>query len=387
MRILQLVSCRGWSSDAYWAARVSAELERAGHDVTLVCKRGSEARVIERARESGVGRIETLGLASGMKPVADARDLRRLVGWLGGADVVHVHRGKEHWMAAAANRVSRTPRPLVRTRHIVQPIRPHALNRWLYARATSLVVTVTEAIRRQYIAADLVSPDRVVAMPGGVDLTRFHPRVDGAPLRRALGVAPEVPLVGLVSGLRVMKGHRVAIEAAGRLCRAGRPVHLLFVGQGRREAQIRDAIARAGLGDRISLLGFVPDPPAVMARLDIALYAAIESDGMSRVLFEYLAVGKPVIASRVGVVPEVLEDGTTALLVPAGDAGALAGAISRLLDDARLGPALGAAGAALARTSLSGAHVAEQLSRYYAALIGAHGAPRDGVDRRHVTAP
>ncbi len=61
-----------------------------------------------------------------------------------------------------------------------------------------------------------------------------------------------------------------------------------------------------------------------MAALDIALYSAIESDGMSRVLFEYLAAGKPVIASRVGVVPEVLEDGKTALLVPAGDAGALA---------------------------------------------------------------
>ncbi len=85
-----------------------------------------------RARESGFERIETLGFASGVKPITDASDLRRLVGWLGTTDVVHVHRGKEHWLAAMANRLSRTPRPLVRTRHIVQPIRPHALNRWLY---------------------------------------------------------------------------------------------------------------------------------------------------------------------------------------------------------------------------------------------------------------
>src|SRR5262249_18322198 len=150
------------------------ELERVGHDVTLVCKRGSGPRVIERARDLGVQRIETLRFASGVKPASDAGDVRRLIGWLDAADVGHVHRGKEHWLAALANRLSRTPRPLVRTRHIVQPIRPHALNRWLYRRATSLVVTVTEAMKRQYVAAELVAPDKVISLPGGVDLLRFH---------------------------------------------------------------------------------------------------------------------------------------------------------------------------------------------------------------------
>jgi glycosyltransferase involved in cell wall biosynthesis len=371
MKVLQLVSSRGWSSDAYWAARISAELERAGHDVTLVCKRGSESRVMERARDAGFDRIETLGFASGVKPAADASDLRRLVGWLGAVDVVHVHRGKEHWLAAMANRLSRTPRPLVRTRHIVQPIRPHALNRWLYRRATSLVVTVTEAIRRQYIAAGLVPPDRVVTMPGGVDLSRYHPRLDGAGARRCLGAPRDVPLIGLVSGLRVMKGHQVAIEAAGELCRTGCHFQLLFIGRGALESRIRRAITTAGLDHRIALLGFVPDLPTAMAALDVALYAAVESDGMSRVLFEYLATGTPLIASRVGVVPEVLEDGKTALLVPAGDAGALARAVRRLLDDQVLRPALGAAGAELARTALSGARVAERLAERYAGLTGA----------------
>jgi len=369
MRVLQLVSCRGWSSDAYWAAGISAELERAGHDVTLVCKRGSESRVIERAREAGAGRIETLGFAGGVKPT-DVSDLRRLVGWLGATDVVHVHRGKEHWLAALANRLSRTPRPLVRTRHIVQPIRPHVLNRWLYREATSLVVTVTEAIRRQYIAAELLPPERVVALPGGVDLVRFHPLLDGAAARRALGVVPDVPLIGLVSGLRVMKGHQVAIDAAARLAGAGRRFQMLFIGRGALESRIHQAIAAAGLASRITVVGFVPDLPVAMAALDLALYPAIESDGMSRVLFEYLAAARPVVASRVGVVPEVLEDGKTALLVPAGDAAALAEAIDRLLDDAALGAKVGAAGNELARSRLSGAHVAGELARLYAGLIG-----------------
>jgi glycosyltransferase involved in cell wall biosynthesis len=369
--ILQIVSCRGWSSDAYWAARATVELERAGHNVALVCKRRSEARVIRRARDEGVNRVETLRLTGGVRPMADALDLQRLVRWLPEAHVLHVHRGKEHWLAALANRLSAAGRPLVRTRHIVQPVRPHALNRWLYRRATDHVVTVTGAIRSQLVASGLVPADRVVSMPGGVDAERFRPGAvsarDGG-LRSRLGLAPELPLVGLVSGFRVMKGHAVVIEAAARLARAGRRFHLLLIGQGPFVEPVRAQVAAAGLGGQVSILGFVDDLPATMAALDVALYAALESDGMSRVLFEYLASGVPVVASRVGVVVEVLRDGETALLVPAGEPEPLAAAVARLLEDPALRRRLGAAGADVVRADLSGARLAERLTALYLAL-------------------
>ncbi len=371
MTILQIVSCRGWSSDAYWAARATVELERAGHDVTLVCKRRSEARVIRRARDAGVSRIETLTLTSGIGPLADVLDLRRLVAWLPAAQVLHVHRGKEHWLAALANRMSSLRRPLVRTRHIVQPVRPHALNRWLYGRATDQVVTVTEAIRRQLVAGGLGVERRVVTMPGGVDVDRFRP--DAGPprdhgIRATLGLPHDVPIIGLVSGFRVMKGHQTVVEAAARLAAGGRRFHLLLIGQGPFVPKVRAQIEAFGLGDRISTLGFVDDLPATMAVLDVALYSALESDGMSRVLFEYLAAGVPVVASRVGVVPEILEDGRTALLVPPGEPEPLADAIARLLDDPGRRREIGAAGAALVRARYSGARLAEQLTALYLSL-------------------
>src|SRR3989440_6870766 len=98
VRILHLMSCRGWSSDAYWAARACRELERRGHAVTLGCKRGTDARVIDRAREQGVTRIDTFELAGGMRPIPDVADLIALARVLREVDVVHVHRGKEHWL-------------------------------------------------------------------------------------------------------------------------------------------------------------------------------------------------------------------------------------------------------------------------------------------------
>jgi hypothetical protein len=151
------------------------ELERAGHDVTLVCKKSSETRVMRRAKEAGIERLETLHLSSGISPITDVRDVRQLVAWLPETQVFHVHRGKEHWLAALANRMSSPRRAIVRTRHIVQPIRPHALNRWLYGSATDLTVTVTEAIRRQLVASGLAPEDRVVTVPGGVDVERYRP--------------------------------------------------------------------------------------------------------------------------------------------------------------------------------------------------------------------
>lgn len=371
MRILQLVSCRGWSSDAYWAARVSRELERRGHEVTLGCRAGTELRVIDRAREEGVTRTVTYGFAGGVRPRDDVDDVRQLIEALGATDVVHVHRGKEHWLAAVANRLSRTPRPLVRTRHIVQAVRPHAGNRWLYRQATALVVTVTEAIRGQYLAAGLLPPDRVVAWPGGADAETHRPGPHDPNVRAALGAAPDEPLIGMIAGFRTMKGHLVAVEAVRRLVDAGVRGHVVFVGRGAREALVRDALRRHRLEARVTIAGYVGDVATVMRALDVALYVPLESDGMSRVVFECLATGLPLVASRVGVVPEVLRDGEHALLVAAGDAAMLADAIGRLVRDAALRDRLGRAARELCESRYSGARVAAALEAHYARLAPA----------------
>jgi glycosyltransferase involved in cell wall biosynthesis len=143
------------------------------------------------------------------------------------------------------------------------------------------------------------------------------------------------------------------------------------VGQGPFTTRVRGLVEAAGLADRVSLVGFVEELPAVMTALDVALYVPLESDGMSRVLWEYLASAVPVVATRVGVVPEVLEDGTTALLVPAGEPAPLAAAIERLLREPELRRRLAEAGASLVRAQFSGAQLAERLTALYLSLAAA----------------
>jgi glycosyltransferase involved in cell wall biosynthesis len=363
------MSCRGWSSDAYWAARACHELSRLGHEPVLCCRAGTDRAVIRRAVSEGAPRIETLTFASGLRPGPDVQDIRRIATRLASVDVVHVHRGKEHWLAAIANRLAPTPRPLVRTRHIVRPVRAHAGNRWLYRRATARVIAVTEAIRQQYIASGLLGPEAVVTLVGGVNTDQYRPDVPAAALRARLGVPDGAALVGLVGGLRSMKGHHVVLGALTRLRRAGRCPRVVFIGGGPLDGALGGAIHRADLGVQVTLLGFSEDLPAIMAALDIALYVPLESEGMSRVLFEYLAAGRAVVASRVGVVPEVLVDGDAALLVSAGDPAALAGALDRLLADPVLRSRLAARARRLAETRYSSRVVAERLAETYRSIV------------------
>ncbi len=367
MRVLHLMSCRGWSSDAHWAGLVARELRARGHQVTFAARADAEVKVLRRLRELGVTDLCPLPFRGRRAPLASGRELLVLRRLMAAHDVVHVHRSREHWMAALAGALAARRPLLVRTRHIVAPVRPHALNRWLYSpRVTAGVIAVSERIRAQYIERGLVEPARVRAIPGGVDATRFRPDADGSRFRRQHGFPDGERVIGLLAGLRGMKGHATFLEAARALSRAS-GTRFAIVGAGRHAAAIRRAAGAAGLGTRVVMTGFVERPEEAVAAFDVAVYASDTSEGMGRVLFEYMAAGRPIAATRVGLVPEVLADGQTALIVPPRDAGALAAAIARLLEDRDLAARLGEACRRLVEARYSAARVAAEVEAVYTA--------------------
>jgi glycosyltransferase involved in cell wall biosynthesis len=376
IRVLQVMSCRGWSSDAYWAGRLTYELQERGHQVTLVGRIDAERKVLSRLRALGVADLRGLAFTGRRTPVQSVRDLAVLGRLMGAYDVIHVHRGKEHWMAALANRFARRAIPLIRTRHIVRPVRSHAANRWLYGRATAHVVAVTDAIRRQYVASGLLPPSRVTTLLGGVDHRRFHPLEDGAEFRRAWGVPAEAPVAGVLGGLREMKGHRIFVDAARRVLAERSGARFLIVGTGPHEARIRDLIARLGLDRAITMVGLVPDPERAIAALDVAVYPSLWSDGMGRVVFEYMAGGRAIVASRVGVATEALVDGETAGLVTPGEPEPLARAIGALLADPDHRRRIGLRCRELVEARYSGSALAAEVEGLYERAIERS---RDGV--------
>jgi glycosyltransferase involved in cell wall biosynthesis len=209
-------------------------------------------------------------------------------------------------------------------------------------RAADRVVVVSTVLRDVLMAAG-VAPDKMVVNPNGVDPQQFRPDPAGTDIRRRLGLDSSV-VVGFSGTFGLWHGIPTLAEALARVAQARSHVHWLLIGDGPLRRLVDDAVERHGLADRVSLPGLVPhaDMPAYLAACDILVSPhgrqadGGEFFGSPTKLFEYMAAGRPIVASAVGQIAEALVDEQSALLVPSDDADALSKAVVRLVDDACL---------------------------------------------------
>jgi glycosyltransferase involved in cell wall biosynthesis len=177
----------------------------------------------------------------------------------------------------------------------------------------------------------------------GVDLSRYEHTEPCCTLPEEYGMEPGSQIVGVVARLEPEKGHATLFEAWPQVLRAVPDAYLLIVGEGSRRESL-EALARdLGIAHRVVFTGRRDDVPAVTAALDVAVLPSYrEAQGLS--ILEALALSRPVVASNVGGIPEMITDGVNGLLVPPRDADALAAAIVRLLKDHPFADTLGRAG-------------------------------------------
>jgi glycosyltransferase involved in cell wall biosynthesis len=205
----------------------------------------------------------------------------------------------------------------------------------------------------------------------GLDAERFKPG-DRAEARRKLGLPADAPLLLFVGRDVIKKGLLVLFEAMPRVLAAHPATVLCVLGSGGTAPEIRAAAERTKAGDQIKLLGTRPneDLPAWYAASDVVLLPSFR-EGLPNNLVEAAACARPIVATATDGIPEVVQDGETGLLVPKGDAGALASAIGRLLDDSELAHRMGQAGRrhVLERFSWSG--YADGMMDVYRSVLGA----------------
>jgi glycosyltransferase involved in cell wall biosynthesis len=244
--------------------------------------------------------------------------------------VAHAHKGRARTLALLAGLMGgRTA--LVLNRGVSFPVT--GLRRLGYTtRRVHAIVAVCESIKRG-LAAGGVPTHKIEVIYSGTDLERFHPGVDGAPIRRERGLERSDELVTQI-GVRSWRGWKELI-AAMRAVAARRPrARLLFVGAPRpRVAEIADRARAAGLGDRVLALGHRDDVPAILCAADLVVDASWAGLGITGSIREALACERPVVATAVEGMPELVRDGETGRLVPPRDPAALADAILALLDD------------------------------------------------------
>ncbi len=204
------------------------------------------------------------------------------------------------------------------------------------------LIAVSRAIERKLVGEQRTSAP-VSLVYNGVDLERYDNQEACCTLPEEYGMEPGSQIVGVVARLEPEKGHPTLLEAWPSVLRAVPDAYLLIVGEGSRRDALEAQARELRIAHRVVFTGRRDDVPAVTAALDVAVLPSYrEAQGM--VILEAMALSRPVVASAVGGIPEMIEDGVTGLLVPPHDAEALAGAIVRLLKNHPLADTLGRAG-------------------------------------------
>jgi len=268
-----------------------------------------------------------------------ARDLRRER-----TQILHTFNFYPNMFAIPAARLAGVPVIIATLRDMGDlwtPMQRRA-QRWV-CRLSHRVVANADAVREQAVKEGY-APEKVCVIRNGLDLAKFSSAPDHVLQRESLGLPPHVPVVAVFSRLNHrVKGIPCFLEAAARVAPVHRDVRFLVVGEGSLRAGLEAQAERLGLGDRVRFSGFRSDIGAAMAAVSISVIPS-QSEGLSNVLLESMAASLPVIATRVGGTPEVVENEQSGLLVPPRDPAALARAIGSLLSDPARAADLGRAG-------------------------------------------
>jgi glycosyltransferase involved in cell wall biosynthesis len=193
------------------------------------------------------------------------------------------------------------------------------------------IIVVSKAIERK-IREEGRFGVPVSLIYNGVDLRRYNHEQPCCTLHTDYRIPEDSPIVGVVARLEAEKGHRTLIDAWPDVLKVHPEAWLLIVGEGSERNSLEAQAASLSVSERVVFTGRREDVPAVTAALDVAVLPSYrEAQGLS--VLEAMALSRPVVASNVGGIPEMVEDGVSGLLVPPGDCDALAAAIVRLLSD------------------------------------------------------
>ncbi|MBI1728007.1 MAG: glycosyltransferase family 4 protein [Candidatus Rokubacteria bacterium] len=364
LTVLHVVANRWWTGSAEPVLRLVLGLQSRGHRVLLGLAAGD--RFEAKAREAGIEPVEELRLDVKSGPAAIVRDARRLRSLVTreGVDVVHVHHGHDHWLGWWGHGTA----ALIRTFHSERSVRRAWPDSALYRR-TDAVIAVSRRIGERLREARVPGP-RLYLADGVVDAARFATDAPGAAKVREEFGAAGVPLVGCVARLAAGRGHEALIEGFGLLGAELGDARLLLVGKGERRDALVELVKRLGLERRVFFAGYRDaDLPAVLEALDVFVLMGAGSDESCRAALEAMAAGRPVLAARVGALPDAVVHGETGLLLDEPSPPAVAASLARLLSAPSEARAMGEAGRRRALLLFASERHAAAMEAVYLATI------------------
>lgn len=343
IRILRVIARLNVGGPAIHVSLLAHRFGPPDYETTLVCGRigPGEGDMQYYAESLGVQPVIIPELGRALHPVRDLVTLWKLYRLIRQVqpDVVHTHTSKAGFVGRVAAWLAGVP-------VIVHTFHGHAFHNYfgplltglfillerLTARMSDTIITLTEGLRRELSETYRIArPKQFIVLPLGLDLEAFTvTERKGGAFRAAWRIPPAAPLVGIVGRVVPIKNHALFLEAAARVRRRLPAARFVVVGDGELRPEVEAQAAALGLADAVTFTGWQRDLAAIYSDLDVLVISS-HNEGTPVSVIEALAAGCPVVATRVGGLPDLLEGGKLGKLTPPGDPEALAAAIIETL--------------------------------------------------------
>jgi glycosyltransferase involved in cell wall biosynthesis len=389
VRVLRIIARLNVGGPALHASLLTERLDPDRYDSLLVAGtqgpwEGNYLALYQRSRERLV-HVPALGREISSRDATALVELLRLIRRERPL-IVHTHTAKAGALGRLAAWLARVP-VVVHTYHghvfrgYFSPGKTRffvALERWL-ARRTDRLLSVSPQVRRELLELGIGTPERSAVVPLGLDLDPFLDGGAAGQLRRELGIGPAAPVVAIVARLVAIKAHEVFLEAASIVSRQRPDVRFVVVGDGERRAELEALVERRALGGAVHFLGWRRDLPEIYRDVDVVALAS-RNEGSPVSLIEAMAAGRPVVATGVGGVPDLVEHGVNGYLVDPDQPAAMAEALLALLEDPGRREAFGGAGRKRVYPAFAADRLLRDIDTLYAALLEEKG-PRARLAR------
>ena len=359
--ILHTEASNGWGGQEIRTFREALGMRDRGHK--LIIAAGPESQLLERANKAGFKTIPIsfkrrhgISIILFLKKLVEKEKI----------DIVNTHSSKDSWLGLPAARMAANKPLVLRTRHLSTKIHRGLLNRFLYDYLPHYVLTTGEAIRKQMIEENGFNGNKIKSLPTGVDTDIFNPDRTYSNIREELNLKPSTPLVGAVSVIRSWKGLDYLVRAVPLIIKKIPDVKFIIAGDGPYGKRLVKTIEQVRGKDKVYLLGHREDVAAIINSIDILVHPSYANEGIPQTVLQAMAMKKPVIASDIPWLKEVVMDNKTGIIVPLKDPEGIAKAVIKLLLDKKLAKELGENGMNLARTSYSFKLMLDKLEDLYA---------------------
>ncbi len=381
MKILHLFSNWKWTGPADPTVSLCQGLEQRGHEVVFAYRKPPfpiEDSIEKRVLKAGIKATDRFRLDHSVKVYhpsflpTNLRDISDLTRYLREErfDILNVHHSHGHLIGGMAGRRAGYPVIIVRTDHKRDPLKPSLGNRLLISLLTDGMITFSERARKEDAQHFGIPLERVAKVAPALDLSRYDPKREFRNMRSVFGIGPEDLVIGMIARFQKYRRTEFFLQAVKEIVREFPKIKVLLVGRsGQMEESVIKPVRRLGIEKWVILGGYRTDDYLdTLACMDIFVFLMAGSDGTARALREAMAMRKPIIVADRGMLPEIVDDGRSGLVVK-DTPEALADAAFQLIRHPGLRESLGEAAYQKAHDDFRLDRQVEDVERFYQEMI------------------